>query len=66
MSSRERMVARLKAERVKNDVLPKSVETPVEGDPVQKLTTVLQGIGGSLISVGSLTEISEHLRAKFQ
>ena len=66
MNSRERIVARLLAARMKNDVLPMPVETPEEGDPAQKLTTVLQSIGGSVISVESTAEIKDHLLAKFQ
>jgi L-lactate dehydrogenase complex protein LldG len=66
MNSRERIVARLMAARKKNELLPEAVETPVEEDPVQKLTNVLQGIGGSIVSVQNVTEIAEHLREKFQ
>jgi len=66
MNSRERIVARLLAARIKNDVLPTPVETPEEGDLAQKLTTVLQSIGGSVLSVESPAEIKDHLLAKFQ
>lgn len=66
MNSRERIVARLKAARIKNDTLPDPVDTPEEKDPVGKLTAVLQGIGGALVSVRSIAEIEEHLRARFQ
>jgi L-lactate dehydrogenase complex protein LldG len=66
MNSRERIVARLLAARMKNDLLPMAVETPEEEDPAQKLTTVLQSIGGTVISVDSIAEIKGHLLAKFK
>jgi L-lactate dehydrogenase complex protein LldG len=66
MNSRERIVARLLAARIKNDVLPMAVETAEEEDPVQKLTSVLQSIGGSVVCVESTTEIKDHLLAKFK
>jgi L-lactate dehydrogenase complex protein LldG len=55
----------LKAARVKNDRLPGAVITPPEIDAVQKLTAVLQGIGGVVVSVSGPEEIGEYLREKF-
>jgi L-lactate dehydrogenase complex protein LldG len=65
MDSRERIVGRLKAARVKNDRLPEAVITPPEKDALQKLTAVLQGIGGTVVMIARQEEIAEHLLTKF-
>jgi len=66
MDSRARIIARLKSASVKNDVLPAPVITPPEIDRVQKLIGILQGIGGSVVTVSQEEDIVVYLKAKFQ
>lgn len=65
MSSRDRIIGRLKAALVKNDVLPEEVVSSDPDDLPQKLITVLQGIGGAVVPVANLAAIAEHLRERF-
>jgi hypothetical protein len=66
MTGRERIIERLKAARVKNDVLPAPVVSEDGTDLLQQLTTVLQGIGGAIIVTESLASVSVHLLNMFE
>lgn len=66
MGSRERMIERLKNAQRKNDMLPADVESAAEPDRIQKLTSVLQGIGGTVVTVSHLDDALEYLRHKFE
>lgn len=62
MESRERILAQLKKHQRKNDVLPPLV-VPVAGplSNVDKLVTVLTGIGGQVVRAASWSEIRSQL-----
>ncbi|MGC3946808.1 MAG: LUD domain-containing protein [Chryseolinea sp.] len=66
MNSRERILSKLKAALVTNDTLPDVVASTIPDDLHQQLSIVLQGIGGTVINVGSMTEITGHLKEKFE
>lgn len=66
MNSRDRIIARLKAVRIKNDVLPGVVHSSTEGALIDRLMTVLQGIGGTAVTVSGAEEIAAYLRSRFE
>jgi L-lactate dehydrogenase complex protein LldG len=66
MTGRERIIERLKAARVQNDVLPAPVVSEDSTELLQQLTTVLQGIGGAIVVTESLADVTSHLLTRFQ
>lgn len=70
MSSREKILATIKKNQPPAAPLPNlvlSALAPVEAgfDPIQKFTTVLQGIGGTVIAAKSWDHIRAHLSEQF-
>ncbi|MEJ1240088.1 LUD domain-containing protein [Chryseolinea sp. T2] len=66
MNSRDRILSRLKEARVSNNKLPEIVESVLPDDLRQQLTSVLQGIGGTVVTTSSLKDITSYLLEKFK
>lgn len=65
MSSREQILDALRNARRPNDRLPEMVSYPIDAPPLEKLRTVLESIGGSVIEVLDVNELKTHLISRF-
>jgi L-lactate dehydrogenase complex protein LldG len=66
MSSREQILSALKKNQPPTLAVPDIAVTPIAYDnPAEKFTTTLQGIGATVINVGSLNEVAQYIQSTF-
>jgi L-lactate dehydrogenase complex protein LldG len=66
MSSREQILSALKKNQPPTLAVPDIAVTPIAYDnPAEKFTTTLQGIGATVINVGSLSEVAQYIQSTF-
>jgi L-lactate dehydrogenase complex protein LldG len=66
MSSREQILSALKKNQPPTLAVPDIAVNPIAYDnPTEKFTTILQGIGATVINVTSLSEVTQYIQSTF-